>query len=240
MLRATLLSLVFPVALVAADAIAPNQPIALFDGRDLAGWTQYRRPVDAEAPATWSVADGVIKCTGTPSGYIRTEGRYRNYRLTVEWRWLPGDMPLNAQGRPRGRNSGVLVHVQQPDEVWPKSLEAQLAADNAGDYWVIGGVDTAQHAAAREKAIAAAGQDEAALKQARGNRRFPKAQPSSEKALGEWNTYEITCAGDTVSVKVNGVEQNRATEVTVQEGHIALQSEGAPIEFRNVKLESLK
>lgn len=239
MFRTLLLSTLLVTASFAADAIAPDKTIALFNGRDLAGWTEYRRPTDSAAPATWSVANSVIKCTGIPAGYIRTEGRYRNYRLTVEWRWLPGEMPLNAQGRPRGRNSGVLVHVQAPDGVWPKSLEAQLAADNAGDYWVIGGVDTAQHATAREKAIAAAGSDEAALKQARGNRRYAKSQPSSERSLGEWNTYEITCAGDTVTVKVNGVEQNRATAVTVQEGHIALQSEGAPIEFRNVKLEPL-
>jgi hypothetical protein len=240
MLRSLLLSCALPLALLAADAVvAPKQNTPLFNGRDLAGWTQYRRPADAQAPATWSVADGVIKCTGAPAGYIRTEGRYRDYRLTVEWRWIPGDMPLNAQGRPRGRNSGVLLHVQLPDDVWPKSLEAQLAADNAGDFWVIGGVDTAQHVAAREKAVAAAGQDEAALKAARSNRRFQKSQPSAEKPLGEWNTYEITCSGDTVVVKVNGVEQNRATAVTVQEGHIALQSEGAPIEFRNVKLAPL-
>lgn len=237
--RALLLGLILPAALLASDVIAPNRPLDLFNGRDLAGWVPFRRPTDAAAPESWSVADGVIQCTGVPAGYIRTEGRYRDYRLTVEWRWVPGDLGLNAQGRPRGRNSGVLLHVQLPDAVWPKSLECQLAADNAGDFWVIDGVDTAQHAAAREKAIAAAGQDEEARKRARSNRRFPKARPSAEKPLGEWNRYEITCAGDTVTVKVNGVEQNRATAVTVQEGHIALQSEGAPIEFRNVKLEPL-
>ncbi|HYC70844.1 MAG TPA: DUF1080 domain-containing protein [Opitutaceae bacterium] len=239
-LRPALAALLLPAALFGSDATAPRQTVTLFNGRDLAGWTAYRRPADASAPPTWSVADGVIQCTGAPAGYIRTDGRYRDYRLTVEWRWVPGEMPLNAQGRPRGRNSGVLLHMAPPEEIWPKSLEAQLAADNAGDFWVIGGVDTAQHIAAREKAVAAAGADEEALKRARGNRRFQKSQPSSEKPIGEWNTYEIVCSGDTVTVTVNGVRQNQATGVTVREGHICLQSEGAPIEFRKVKLEPLR
>lgn len=237
--RLVLLALLLPVVVSARDALTPRQTIALFNGRDLTGWVPYSRPADAAAPSPWSVADGLIKCSGTPAGYIRSEGRYRDYRLTVEWRWLTTPMPLNAQGRPRGRNSGVLLHMHEPDEVWPKSLEAQLAENNAGDFWVIGGVETAQHAAARAQAIAAAGQDEEALKRARSNRRFQKAHGSSEKPLGEWNTYEIVCSGDTITVSVNGVQQNRATAVTVQEGHICLQSEGAPIEFRNVKLEPL-
>lgn len=237
--RLALPALLLPLMAFASDALSPRQTVTLFNGRDLTGWIPYSRPADAAAPSPWSVADGIIKCGGTPAGYIRSVGRYRDYRLTVEWRWVPGQMPLNAQGRPRGRNSGVLLHMHEPDEVWPKSLEAQLAENNAGDFWVIGGVETAQHAAARAQAIAAAGQDEESLKRARSNRRFPKAHESSEKPLGEWNTYEIVCAGDTITVSVNGVQQNRATAVTVREGHVCLQSEGAPIEFRNVKLEPL-
>lgn len=227
-------------ALSGAESITPRHPINLFNGRNLDGWVVYRRPADAAAPATtWTVLDGVIQCSGVPAGYIRTVDRYRDYRLTVEWRWNPAPMPLNAQGRPRGRNSGVLLHTQLPDEVWPKSIEAQLAEENAGDFWVIGGVDTAQHAAARNQAIAAAGSDAEALKRARSNRRFAKAGESSERPLGEWNTYDIVCRNDTIVVTVNGVQQNRATAVTVSEGHICLQSEGAPIEFRNVKVEPL-
>ena len=110
---------------------------------------------------------------------------------------------------------------------------------NAGDFYVIGGVETTEHKRIVDLAVAAAGTDEQALKRARDNRRTPKAMASSEKAPGEWNTYDIVCAGDTVALRVNGVEQNRATGVTVSEGHICLQSEGAPIEFRKVKLEPL-
>ena len=218
-----------------AEAIKPDQPVALCNGRDLTGWV----PVAKEGPPpadTWQVVDGVIKCTGQPAGYIRTAARYRDYRLTVDWRWS-GPAPVDAQGKPRNRNSGVLLHTQAPDAIWPQSLEAQLMETNAGDFYVIGGVETAEHARLVAQAVTAAGADEKALNSARNNRRTPRAQASSEKPIGEWNTYDITCAGDTVTVRVNGVEQNRATGLTVREGHLCLQSEGAAIEFRNVKLE---
>jgi hypothetical protein len=226
-------------SLCAADAVTPAKSTPVFNGRNLDGWVPFAKEGPAVAAATWSVADGVIKCTGKPNGYIHTAGRYQNYRLTVEWRWV-GPAPVNAQGQRRNRNSGVMVHMQGQNDIWPKSLECQLMETNAGDFFVIGGVETTELLAARAKALAAAGADEKAQKAAAANRRVAKQKPSAEKPTGEWNTYTIVCAGDTVSVSVNGVPLNRVTGVTVREGHICLQSEGAAIEFRNVKIEPLK
>jgi hypothetical protein len=42
-----------------------------------------------------------------------------------------------------------------------------------------------------------------------------------------------------VIVKVNGVLVNHATKVSQTKGAIALQSEGTPIEFRNIKLRKI-
>jgi hypothetical protein len=50
---------------------------------------------------------------------------------------------------------------------------------------------------------------------------------------------EITCKGDTISVKVNGQLVNEATNCSETKGAISLQSEGAPIEYRNVVLKPL-
>ena len=232
--------LVLAPVLSAADAVAPSAPLDLFNGRDLAGWTQAVRAGDTPDPGTWTVADGVLKCSGKPNGYIRTEGSYKSYKLTLEWRWSGPDLPPNAQGQPRMRNSGVLVHISGPDTVWPKSIEAQLMQTNAGDIYDIGSVGFAELTAVREKAVAAAGADAEAVKRAQAQRKVARAKDSSEKPVGEWNTYEITCSGDTVTLRVNGVEQNRATKVGATEGHIALQSESAPIEFRNVRLTPLE
>lgn len=227
-------------ALLAAEAVAPTAPTNIFNGRDLSGWTKIVKQGESAEAGTWTVADGVIRCTGQPFGYIRTEGRYKNYRLTVEWRWTGPDLPPDKQGRLRMRNSGVLLHIGGADAVWPRSVEAQLMQTNAGDIFDIGNVGFAELAVVRQKAVAAAGADAEAAKRAQAQRRVPRTQAPSEKAIGEWNTYEIICAGDTMTLLVNGVEQNRATQMGVTEGHIALQSEGAPVEFRNVRLTPLK
>lgn len=57
-----------------------------------------------------------------------------------------------------------------------------------------------------------------------------------EKPVGEWNTVEVVCEGNSITVYINGQLQNQATSET-SEGYIALQSEGGPIEFRNVYIE---
>ena len=67
-----------------------------------------------------------------------------------------------------------------------------------------------------------------------------KMAASSEKPTGEWNTMEVTCSANTIEVIVNGVLQNKGTNVNVSEGFICLQSEGKDVEFRNVFLTKLK
>jgi hypothetical protein len=63
-----------------------------------------------------------------------------------------------------------------------------------------------------------------------------RKRDSSEKPLGEWNTYEIVCNGDTMELTVNGELQNRATGVSLRRGYFGLQSEGSPIQFRRIRL----
>ncbi len=63
---------------------------------------------------------------------------------------------------------------------------------------------------------------------------------SSEKPVGEWNIMEIACKANTIEVYVNGVLQNKGTGVTINKGHICLQSEGKDIQFKNVFLTNLK
>lgn len=116
----------------AEEAIAPKARIDLFNGRDFSGWKLFL-PGDADVNKTWSVQDGVIRCAGKPAGYMRTERNYRDYKLTVEWRFLkPG-------------NTGVLLHMSGPDKVWPRSIEAQGKFGNQGDFWVIDGTEFKEH-----------------------------------------------------------------------------------------------
>ncbi len=195
-------------AQTAPGIITPTQRTELFDGKSLDGWTFVSAGTNAPAAAIWSVTNGVIFCEGKPNGYARTLKWYRDYRLHVEWRWPAG-----------AGNSGVFLHLNPPDKVWPMCFEAQLLAGSAGEVRLNGGAK-ADLADANAKFV-------------------PRQHPSSEKPTGEWNAYDIVCRGHTISVRVNGVLQNEVTGTSVDCGTIGLQAEGAPVEFRNVILDKL-
>jgi hypothetical protein len=180
----------------------------LWNGKNLDGWTVVTDP-DKDASATWSVRDGVIACTGTPRGYLRTNSPHENYRLRLQWRW---------PGKPG--NSGVFVHGATPDKVWPHCYEAQLQAGNAGEIRANGGAKFREDSKPEDRSIA-------------------KVAESSERPAGEWNDYEIVARGSELTLLVNGVKQNGLSGAALTSGWIALQSEGAPIEFRAIVLEPL-
>ncbi|MEZ6015073.1 MAG: family 16 glycoside hydrolase [Planctomycetota bacterium] len=183
--------------------------LALFDGGDMGAWTFHLSDPTKRFEDVWSVQDGVLRCEGNPAGYIRTKEEFTNYRLTLEWRFDP------ARG---AGNSGVLLRRIGEDKVWPRSIEAQLQSGNAGDFWNI---------------------DEFPMRadpRRTSGRHTERSAPSSEKPLGEWNRYDILVDGPRVELRVNGVLQNAADWCAEVPGHICLQSEGAYIEFRDVRL----
>ncbi|NND34579.1 MAG: DUF1080 domain-containing protein, partial [Saprospiraceae bacterium] len=62
----------------------------------------------------------------------------------------------------------------------------------------------------------------------------------SENPVGEWNHMHIECLGDQIKVWVNGDFVNHGFDCTAQQGQIALQAEGAEVEFRRVELKPIK
>lgn len=200
--------------LCAAPLLSAAEPVALFDGKTLDGWTFDLIDPEAKPADVWSVKDGMIVCKGRPPGVIRTEKDFSDYELTLEWRWAPGGKP---------GNSGLLIHASKPREmfVWPKSLEVQLGSGNAGDFWMIG--ETVEVAGATPQ-----------------KRRWLKRRKSAEKPPGEWNTMTVRCKGDTIRVTVNGTLMNEGSKLSATHGAICLQSEGAEIHFRKVELTPLE
>src|SRR5690606_39815486 len=70
-------------------------------------------------------------------------------------------------------------------------------------------------------------------------RRILNLTDGSEKPVGEWNTMVIECRGNTIKVWVNGDLVNHGYDCTASKGNIALQAEGAEVEFRKVMLTPL-
>lgn len=155
---------------------------------------------------TFLAKNGVLVDKGSPAGYIRTEKDYRNFILRLELRHL-------TKG-----NGGVLVRMVGPDKVWPKSIECQGMSGDVGDIFNIDQFPAKADPSRTE------------------GRRTVKLFPSNERPLGEWNTCEIIADGGEIIVKVNGMLQNSLTEVEEVPGRICLQSEGAQMEFQNIRL----
>ena len=183
--------------------------IQLFNGTNLSDWKAVNNGQDVDPTAQWQVKDGVLRSTGAGLGYLYHKHPWENYELTVEWRWpeKPGD-------------SGVWLLMAKPGGAQPACLEAQLLADNAGDFWVVGGLE-----------VNVRGQP--------AGSHATKFAASSEKPVGQWNRMTVLVLNGTVDVRVNGVQQNTATECPRTPGHIALQAEGTAIEFRDIHLRPL-
>jgi len=195
-----------------------DNTIELFNGTDLDNWNIIVSNDEVAPGELFYVEDGVITTTGNPFGYIRTKEAFSNYKLHLEWRWT--EEPAN---------SGVLVNVQGKEIVFPHCVECQLKNGSAGDIVLMG------------KGAAITVQDSTYMVVSDEHRylSIPKFEESSEKPAGEWNIYEITSLGGELEVIVNGVLQNRGTDMIPSNGNIALQSEGGPLQFRNIYLQPL-
>jgi hypothetical protein len=193
---------------------SPPPGVDLFNGKDFTGWTFYMRS-NSPPEKTWSITNGVIHCKGRPTGFIRTVQSYSDYKLTVEWRFL--------KVTPKANNTGVLVHMQQPDKIWSKCVECQGQDQKQGDFWLHSGAAAAGFPGDGKKST-----------------HVPMAGPPNEKPVGEWDVYQVIARDDTVEIIVNGKSMNKITGCNLTSGSIGIQSEGGDIEVRKIFLEPLK
>lgn len=200
------------------------EPIHLFNGEDLSGWHMDVPAMD-QAPDTtqpFLVRDGLLVTLGNPRGHLITDEVYENYRLEIEYRF-PGEPG----------NGGVLIHASEPRvlyNMFPQSIEVQMMHQNAGDFWVIVEDITVPDMVERR------GPEESWGIREGESRQIRKLLEGSENPLGEWNEMIIEVLGGAIKVWVNGDLLNHGTDATAERGQIALQAEGAEMEFRKVDL----
>ena len=210
-------------------AIVPDRVIPLFNGKDLSGWEADvpARDADKSLRDSFIVRDGMLVSLGKPEGHLLTKNVYRDYRLEVEYRFA------GAAG-----NCGVLVHASRPRalyKMFPQSIEVQMESGNAGDFWVIQEdikVKDMEKRRPRKDGEKWGGSEGDA-------RRIVNLTDGSEKPLGQWNTMAIEARGRTIKAWVNGVLVNDGFDATADHGRIALQAEGAEVEFRKVEIGPL-
>lgn len=217
----------FVVILAACQSQQEQKTIALFNGKDLSGWHVDVPDMDSGTVRNpFIVRNNMLVSLGTPNGHLITDSVYRDYVLETEYRFA---------GEPG--NCGVLVHASTPRalyKMFPKSLEVQMMHENAGDFWcIVEDIEVPNMEARRgpkENWGIVEGKE----------RRVINLTDGTEKPLGEWNTMKVRCAADTITVWVNDVLVNHGFNCTARQGQIAIQAEGAEVEFRKVALSPLR
>ncbi|WP_026808922.1 3-keto-disaccharide hydrolase [Arenibacter latericius] len=213
---------------IAASVCSAQESISLFNGKDLTGWhvdvPQMDNNPNARNP--FIVRNNQLVSLGEPQGHLITDDNYSNFRLKVEYRF---------PGKPG--NCGVLVFASTPRslyDMFPKSIEVQMMHENAGDFWCIVEDITVDNMEEKRGPKADWGITEGKL------RRIKKLTDGSENPLGEWNYMTIECLDNEIKVWLNGDLVNHGYNATANSGQIAIQAEGAEVEFRKVMLTPIK
>ncbi len=186
-------------------------------------------------PDTWTWKDGGVHCTGRPVGVIKTKQPVKNLEMSVEWRHLT-----------KGGNSGVFLWAPasvlenlKPGALPPGGIEVQVLDHGYaeeyerstgkksdwfttdGDVFPVGSSDMTPFPPVAPG----------------GKRSFPTARHS--RGSPEWNHYYIRAIDGEVRLWVNGHEVSGGTECKPAEGFLCLESEGAPVEFRRLRIRHL-
>jgi hypothetical protein len=238
------------------EPLSPDKPIQLFNGRDLSGWYTYQKETGYDDPhGVYSVEGGMIHVSGEGAGYLATEKAYRDYHLSVEYKW--GE---RTDGSKYVRNSGVLLHKTNVDRVWPTSIEVQLAQGCEGDFIVIRGQkkngEPGDATITCETRIAEDNKtrwQKGGKKTVYSGRQFwwsnhqpffkelrdTRGKDDVASPLGEWTKVECLCRGMRITIKINGVTVNECFDARPSAGRILLQNERNEVYFRNVVLRPL-
>lgn len=175
-----------------------------------------------------------LKITGEVYGGLTTLSEYADYHLSMEFKWGEDKFEPRLDAK---RDSGVLYHCKGDHgtfwNVWKSCLELQVQETDCGDFYGLsGGAAQIQSV----NGVFSPGGDLAS-----GN--IKKSQ-DFENPNGEWNTIEVITVGDKSMHFVNGnlvnaLENTTYNGAVLQDGQIQIQSEGAEVYYRNIKIKSV-
>ena len=190
--------------------------VALFNGRDLSGWTNVNG-----GPETWSVRDGEIITSGHPYGELRSPKMFENFVLELDWMHMK-----------EGGNSGLFIHsgaLPIRGNCFTKAFEVQimLGDDPKGMYSRHGDMFSIQGAKFTPDRPHPQG--------------WERCLPSEKrvKGPGEWNHYRVTVKDGSIKLEANGAEVSGGTKCNPRKGYLCLESEGAECHFKNVRIKEL-
>jgi len=229
----------FDVMLAQEAAIDRSQPqtFGIVDGEG-PDWTTLGKADFARANCDEEtfVWDGhSVRCTGQPVGVLRSAKQYKNIEFVARWRhlsvggnsgfflWAPEDVfeGLEPNKLPKGG-----IEVQILDHGYAEKYLQRTGKQ--GDWFSTNGD------------IFAVGRSKMTPFEPlspNGSRSFPR----EKRSLGspEWNHYYVRAINGEVRLWVNGLEVSGGRDCNPAEGYLCLESEGAPIEWTNIRLREL-
>jgi hypothetical protein len=215
----------------------PAVPRAYLDGSG-PGWRTLG-PDDFERvncdPETWTWKGDVLHCTGRPVGVTRMKKPVTNFELVATWRHLRS-----------GGNSGIFVWATEkaltglkPNALPPGGIEVQILDHGYAEQyekqtgkkpdWFTTNGDVFPVGSSRMKPFPPLSPD--------GSRSFPRKQRS--KGVGEWNHYYVRAINGEIRLWVNGEEVSGGSRCEPSSGFLCLESEGSPVEFKDLKIREL-
>ncbi|MHC4119086.1 MAG: 3-keto-disaccharide hydrolase [Planctomycetota bacterium] len=165
-----------------------------------------------ENNAAFSARDGLL-VLNKGVGWLRSEEEFGDFVLEMDFRFLE-----------KGANSGIFVRTgptsNKDENGWPDNGYQVQCKDTVTEERALGtmipyGAPPFTHKSDRD-AIARA------------------YRPTTR-----WNHYEITCKGEDLAVKLNGVLVTTASEIKNLRGHVGIQAEHGHLEFRNIRIRRL-
>lgn len=226
-------------ALLAAFPLARAQeaPKAFVDSNG-PGWKALGESDFAQVnckPETWTWNEGMVHCTGQPVGVLRTAKKYHNFEMVAAWRHLQS-----------GGNSGIFVWAGEdslkgikPGSLPRGGIEVQIldhgyaalyekSTGKKGDWFTTNG-DIFAVGSSKMKPFSPLSPD--------GSRSFPSKNLS--KGLNEWNHYYVRAINGEIRLWVNGEEVSGGNGCDPSTGYLCLESEGAPVDFKELKIREL-
>lgn len=186
---------------------------------------------------TWRWDGGHAYCTGKPVGVIRSKKKIKNFELVCEW-----------MHKKKGGNSGVFLWASQSsiDELTrgkgrlPHGIEVQVLDLGYADIYLQGGKNRKADWFTSHGDVFPTGP--AKMKPfppvaPNGKRSFPSKNLT--KGIHHWNHYYVRAINGEVRLWVNGEEVSGGTGCDPSDGYLCLESEGAPVEFRNLRIREV-
>ncbi len=218
-MKRTLIALSFVFLIMSAMSCSKTKPkeewVNVMPGPNLEGWTIVDIPADGPLSETpqWSLdkSTGNVVCNGTGGrDWLRYDRKeFSDFIFHAEWRFKKIEEPAKY-------NSGVFVRNSAEFKIWH---QAQMGSASGGYLFGNSLVN------GEEKRVSTKDQI--------------KDMANPVKPAGEWNSYDITCKGQTISLVVNGVKTTVWKNCEVLKGYIGLEAEGYYVEFRNLKVKEL-